>query len=127
MASLNNYTQKSIEAVQKAQALATQYQHIQVDEEHLAHALLEDSHDLIPQLLTKCGYSADSFRAAIENAITRIPRVTGSGREADKVYISPDLDKALVEADAIAKAHLHDCLGVPAKAGGVTCNCLAGA
>ncbi len=103
MASLNNYTQKSIEAVQKAQALATQYQHIQVDEEHLAHALLEDSHDLIPQLLTKCGYSADSFRAAIENAITRIPRVTGSGREADKVYISPDLDKALVEADAIAK------------------------
>ena len=103
MASLNNYTQKSIEAIQKAQALATQYQHIQVDEEHLAHALLEDSHDLIPQLLTKCGYSADSFRAAIENAITRIPRVTGSGREADKVYISPDLDKALVEADAIAK------------------------
>ncbi|MBQ9326750.1 MAG: ATP-dependent chaperone ClpB [Clostridia bacterium] len=103
MANLNQYTQKSLEAIQRAQALATQYQHMQVDEEHLAHALLQDSNDLIPQLLQKCGYSPDAFRAAVENAIGRIPRVTGSGREADKVYISQDLDKALVEAGEISK------------------------
>ena len=103
MASMNNYTQKSVEAIQRAQAIATQYQHMQVDQEHLATALTEDDGGLIAQLLQKCGYSVDSLRTALQDAISRIPRVSGPGREADKVYISPDLDKALVEADAKAK------------------------
>ena len=103
MASMNNYTQKSVEAVQRAQAIATQYQHMQIDQEHLASALTEDASGLISQLLQKCGYSVDSLRASLEDAISRIPRVSGPGREADKVYISPDLDKALVEADSKAK------------------------
>ena len=103
MASMNNYTQKSVEAIQRAQAIATQYQHMQIDQEHLASALTEDASGLIPQLLQKCGYSVDSLRASLEDAISRIPRVSGPGREADKVYISPDLDKALVEADSKAK------------------------
>ncbi len=103
MASMNNYTQKSVEAIQRAQALATQYQHMQVDQEHVVASLLEDPKSLIPQLLEKCGWSVNSLNAAVTDAITRIPRVTGPGREADKVYISPDLDKALVEADARAK------------------------
>ncbi|MBQ8159895.1 MAG: ATP-dependent chaperone ClpB [Clostridia bacterium] len=96
---MNNYTQKSVEALQRAQAIATQYQHMQVDEEHLAFALMEDPNGLIPQLLQKCSISPDAMKAALEDAISRIPRVTGSGREADKVYISPELDKALVEAN----------------------------
>ncbi|MBR1684621.1 MAG: ATP-dependent chaperone ClpB [Clostridia bacterium] len=103
MASMNNYTQKSMEAIQRAQAIATQYQHMQVDQEHLASSLLEDAGSLIPQLLSKCGYSVDSLKAAVTDAISRIPRVSGPGREADKVYISQDLDKALVEADEKAK------------------------
>ena len=103
MASMNNYTQKSVEAVQRAQAIATQYQHMQIDQEHLASALTEDAGGLISQLLQKCGYSVDALRASLEDAISRIPRVSGPGREADKVYISPDLDKALVEADSKAK------------------------
>ena len=103
MASMNNYTQKSVEAIQRAQAIATQYQHMQIDQEHLASALTEDAGGLISQLLQKCGYSVDALRASLEDAISRIPRVSGPGREADKVYISPDLDKALVEADSKAK------------------------
>ncbi len=103
MASMNNYTQKSVEAIQHAQALATQYQHMQVDQEHVVYSLLEEKNSLIPQLLEKCGWSVDSLRAAVTDAISRIPRVSGPGREADKVYISPDLDRALVEADARAK------------------------
>ena len=53
MASMNNYTQKSVEAVQRAQAIATQYQHPQIDQEHLASALTEDASGLISQLLQK--------------------------------------------------------------------------
>ncbi len=100
---MNQFTQKSVAAIQRAQAIAVEYQHMQVDQQHLALALLEDQAGLIPQLLSRCGLSVDSLRAAVEDAITRIPRVSGPGREADKVYISPDLEKALLAAEERAK------------------------
>ena len=103
MAAMNQYTQKSLEAIQRAQRIAVDYQHMQVDQEHLASALLEDAGGLIPQLLGKCGVSADSLKAAVQDALERMPRVSGPGREADKVYITQELDKALNEADARAK------------------------
>ena len=55
MAATNNYTQKSLAAIQRAQQIAVEYQHMQVDEEHLAAALTEDAAGLIPQLLNACG------------------------------------------------------------------------
>ena len=103
MASMNNYTQKSQEAIRRAQQIALEYQHMQVDQEHLALALTEDGEGLIVQLLTKADVQVDSLRSQLQDALERIPRVTGSGREADKIYISQDLDKALNEADAAAK------------------------
>ena len=103
MSAMNQYTQKSLEAIQRAQRIAVEYQHMQVDEEHLASALLDEESSLIPQLLGKCGVSVSSLKAAVEDALARIPRVSGPGREADKVYITQELDKALNEADARAK------------------------
>ena len=100
MSNLRNYTQKSREAIARAQQIAVEYQHMQADQEHLASALMEE--DLIPQLLENCGISADSLRAALQDSLERMPRVTGSGREADKIYITQELDKALAEASAAA-------------------------
>ncbi|MBQ6175321.1 MAG: AAA family ATPase, partial [Clostridia bacterium] len=100
---MNNYTQKSKEAIQRAQQIALEYQHMAVDEEHLAMALTEEPQDLIPQILKRIGVSAESLQDALKDALERTPRVTGSGREADKIYISNELDKALNEADALAK------------------------
>ena len=99
---MNQLTQKSIAAVQRAQALAVEYQHMQVDQEHLIVALLEDGGSLIPQLLQKCGVNAASLQSAATEALGRIPRVSGPGRQADKVYISPDVDKAFQEAESRA-------------------------
>ena len=99
---MEQFTQKSIGALQRAQAIAVEYGHMQVDQEHVVKALLEDRASLIPQLLEKSGVSVDSIDAAVEDAIGRIPRVSGPGREADKVYISPELEKALNEAEARA-------------------------
>ena len=93
----NQFTQKTMEALQRAQQIAVEYQHMQVDEEHMLLSLTEDAKALIPQLLTRCGISVDAFRAALNDALSRIPRVSGPGREADKVYISPDFEKALLE------------------------------
>ncbi|MDD6050967.1 MAG: Clp protease N-terminal domain-containing protein, partial [Clostridiales bacterium] len=109
---MNQFTQKTIEAIQRAQQIAVEYGHQQVDQEHVMLALTEDGAALIPQLLTKCGLSADSLRAALTDALGRIARVSGPGREADKVYISPDLEKALLEAESRAKQMKDEYLSV---------------
>ncbi len=109
---MNQFTQKTIEAIQRAQQIAVEYGHQSVDQEHVMLALTEDAAALIPQLLTKCGVSAEALRAALTDAVSRIARVSGPGREADKVYISPDLEKGLVEAEARAKQMKDEYLSV---------------
>ena len=49
----NQYTQKTLEALQAAQQLAVEYQHNQLEPEHLLHALASQEQGLIPQLLQK--------------------------------------------------------------------------
>ncbi len=109
---MNQFTQKSVEAIQRARQIAVEYGHQQVDQEHLLLALTEDKAALIPQLLEKCGVSASSLRAAVEDAAGRIARVSGPGREADKVYISAELEKALVEAESRARQMKDEYLSV---------------
>ena len=108
----NQFTQKSIAAIQRAQQIAVEYGHQQVEQEHVLLALTEDASSLIPQLLGKCGASVDSLRAALTEAVGRIARVSGPGREADRVYISADLEKALVEAEVRAKQMKDEYLSV---------------
>ncbi len=99
---MNQFTQKTIGALQRAQSLAIEYQHMQVEQEHLLTALTENDQDLIPQLLARCGLSLPALRQGLTEGLGRIPRVSGSGREPGKVYISPDVEKALLEAEKLA-------------------------
>ena len=100
MMDMNHLTQKTREAIAGAQSLAVEYQHQQVEQAHLALALLEDAQGLIPLLLGASGVRVDALKAALTQALERLPRVSGPGREADKVYIAQDVDKALNEAKA---------------------------
>ncbi len=100
---MNQFTQKSRAALQRAQAIAVEYSHQQVGQAHVALALLEDENDLIPQLLQKCGMSPSSLKASLNDVIARMPRVSGPGREADKVYITAELERALNEAETRAR------------------------
>ncbi len=109
---MNQLTQKTIEALQRAQSMAVEYQHMQVDQEHLMAALMEDDAALISQLLKKCNINVDGLRKAVTDSLGRIARVSGPGREADKVYISPEVDKALQEAEARAKQMKDEYLSV---------------
>ena len=109
---MNQFTQKTVEALQRAQSLAIEYQHMQVEQEHLMAALLEDPNGLISQLLTRMGMKADGLRKAVTDSLGRIPRVSGPGREADKVYISPEVEKALLEAESRAKQMKDEYLSV---------------
>ena len=109
---MNQFTQKTVEALQRAQALAIEYQHMQVEQEHLMTALLEDKNGLISQLLQKMGLNVEGLRKAVTDSLGRIPRVSGPGREADKVYISQDVEKALLEAENRAKQMKDEYLSV---------------
>ena len=109
---MNQFTQKTIGALQRAQSMAIEYQHMQVEQEHLLLALTEDQNDLIPQLLTRCGISVEALRNGLESNLGRIPRVSGSGREPGKVYIAPELEKALVAAEKAAERMKDEYLSV---------------
>ncbi len=99
---MNQFTQKSLEAVQSAQNLAVQHGNQQIEQCHLLLALVDQEGGFIPQLLTNMGLTVESFRAAVRHEVEILPKVSGSGREADKVYISAGVDKAMNQALAIA-------------------------
>ena len=93
------YTQKSLEAVREAQEIVIRNQNMQIDQQHLLLALIQQEEGLIAQLLKKMKVDANRMRAACEREIGRIPKVTGPGREADRVYVSQSVDAALIEAE----------------------------
>ncbi len=101
MMNMNQFTQKTMAALQRSQALAVEYGHAEVQQEHMMMALTEESGDLIPQLLGKCGVSVDALRKALEDALSRMPHVSGAG--AGKVYLAGDTEKALLEAEKTAE------------------------
>ena len=100
---MNQLTQKTIEALQNAQRIAVEYSNQAVEQEHLLAALARQQNGLIPQLLTKLGADPNAFAQAALQKVEALPRVTGSGRDPDKVYISGDLDRALNAAEEQAK------------------------
>ena len=100
---MNQLTQKTIEALQNAQRLAVEYSNQAVEQEHLLAALAQQEQGLIPQLLTTLGADPNAFAQAALQKVEALPRVTGTGRDPEKVYISGDLDRALNAAEQQAK------------------------
>ena len=100
---MNQFTQKAREALQAAQRIAVEYANNAVEQEHLLAALAQQQDGLIPQLLTTMGADPNAFAQAAMQKVEELPRVTGSGREPDKIYIGTDLDRALNAAEAQAK------------------------
>ena len=96
---INKLTQKSREAVQDAQALTIEYGNMQIEQAHLLYALLAQEDGLIPQLLTKMEVQPEALKNEVQGVLSRLSKVTGPGREPDKVYISQDVDRALNEAE----------------------------
>ena len=108
----NQYTQKTIEAIQAAQQLAVEYQHNALEPEHLLLAIASQENGLIPQLLQKMSVDTGSFTAAVAEKLSALPRVSGSGRDPDKIYISQAADKALSAAAREAKAMKDEFISV---------------
>ena len=109
---MNQLTQKSLAAIQAAQAIATEHGNPQIEQAHLLLALVSDGEGFIPQLLTAMGMTVPSFQAAVQAQVEKLPKVSGGGREADKVYVSQDVDKALNAAEAAASSMKDEYISV---------------
>ena len=99
---IQKFTQKSIEAIQKAQNLAIEHENSQIDQEHLLYALLIGDNSLIKELLKKMNVS-DEFEKAIKREIENKPSMHSNARQMDQVYISRDTDEALIDAQNTAE------------------------
>ncbi len=96
----NNYTQKSLEAVQTAQAMAQENNNNYIAPEHLLYALIDQDGGLIPSLLGKMGVDCNTVLAELDTAISQLPKV-GAGGE---VYLSSETSRILNAAEKAAKS-----------------------
>ncbi len=86
---MNQFTQKSLAAIQGAQDIATEHGNQQIEQEHLLLALVSDEEGFIPQLLTAMGMTVPSFPAAVTAQVDKLPKVSGGGREARQGLCRP--------------------------------------
>ena len=100
---LNNFTEKSREALAEAQNIGTRLQHQAVDVEHLMLALLEQQGGLVPSLFEKAKVAPNLLKSKVEEELGRIPRVSGDSTTGQGLHITQRLNKLLVKAQDEAK------------------------
>ncbi len=110
--SQNAYTQKSLEAINDARAEARTRGQQQLEQAHLLYALLKDNNALIPQLVRAMGRDGDALRGGCEQVLSRLPQVRGGAWEDGKIYVSSDMDRALIKAADEAKGMKDEYISV---------------
>ena len=105
------FTQKSLEAIQDANALYNEYGNAEMGQEHLLLALLHQDGGLIAQLMTKMGIDPNNLERQTRQAVEKLPRVSG-GRDASRMYVTSDLQKTLNEAEHTAEQMKDDFVSV---------------
>ena len=100
---LNRLTEKAQDVIRGAQALAQRRGHAQIDVEHLAVALLSQDGGVAPRIVEKAGEKPASLVQRLEQALDRLPRVSGPGAPAGQVYIAPRVNEILTGAETEAQ------------------------
>ncbi len=95
----NNYTQKSMEALQAAQRSAAELGNQEITQAHLLLALIGQGDGLIPSLLSRMNVPLPAFRQALESELSKLPKVGGSAEQ----YFSRDTAAAIQEAEKQTK------------------------
>ena len=95
-----NFTKKSLEALNTAKAMAEENRNNYIMPEHLLYALCDQDGGLIPSLLGKMGVDCNELLSELDTAISALPKVGGGAQ----VYLSPECDRALGAAEKAAKS-----------------------
>ncbi len=99
----NRLTENARNAIGDAQNIALEHHNQFVDTEHLFLALMRQSEGLIPNIIEKMGVSAADVQSELNQAVERIPKVTGTGAQSAQVYITSRLNRQLIQAEKEAK------------------------
>ena len=105
------FTQKSLEAIQDANALYNEYGNAEMGQEHLLLALLHQDGGLIAQLMTKMGIDPNNLERQTSQSNEKLPRISGR-RDASRMYVTSDLQKTLNEAEHAAEQMKDDFVSV---------------
>ena len=100
---LNQLTEKAQEALRQAQALARGHGHPQVDVEHVALALFTQEGGIAPRVAEKAGVNPAILVQSLQQALGRMPRVSGTAAPAGQIYISPRVDEVFRGAETEAQ------------------------
>ena len=104
---LNKFTQKSMEAIQASQDLATEYGNPQVDEIHIHYSLMDDKEGLIPRVLSYMNENVSMIKADILREIEKLPKQQGGS-----IYPSRTYSKLLQESEEEMKKFGDEYIGV---------------
>ncbi|MBR1194136.1 ATP-dependent chaperone ClpB [Bradyrhizobium sp. AUGA SZCCT0160] len=96
---IEKYTERARGFIQSAQSLAVRDGHQQFSPLHVLKVLLDDSEGLAGSLIDRAGGNSRAILKATEDALGKLPKVSGSG--AGQVYLAPELARAF---DASEKA-----------------------
>src|SRR6516225_3992278 len=97
---IEKYTERSRGFLQSAQSLAVREGHQQFSSLHLLKVLLDDNEGLAAGLIDRAGGNSRAILKATEDALNKLPKVSGSG--AGQVYLAPDLARAFDAAEKAA-------------------------
>ncbi|TNH40682.1 ATP-dependent chaperone ClpB [Paracoccus haeundaensis] len=98
---MEKFTERSRGFLQSAQTIAIRENQQRVMPEHLLKALMDDDQGLASNLITRAGGDARRVREAVDAAVAKQPKVSGSG--SGQVYVDPTLVRVLDEAESVAK------------------------
>ncbi len=103
-----NFTQKTLEAVQTAQSMAQENHNNYITPEHLLYALIDQDGGLIPSLLGKMGVDCNAVLSELDTEISRLPKVSGD----TQIYLSQEADRIISAAEKAAKSMGDEYLSV---------------
>jgi ATP-dependent Clp protease ATP-binding subunit ClpB len=94
-------TIKSQEALAEAQSQAASRGHSEIQPAHVLRALLNQPEGSTVPVLQKLGVSIDALGSALEQALTRLPKVSGGAQPQISRNLSRALEKAFAEAEVL--------------------------
>ena len=98
---IEKYTERARGFIQSAQSLAMRDGHQQFSPLHMLKVLLDDSEGLAGGLIDRAGGNSRAILKATEDALNKLPKVSGSG--AGQVYLAPELARAFDAAEKAAE------------------------
>src|SRR5438105_8876844 len=99
----NRLTEKAQDVIRQAQSLSQRHGHSQIEVEHLALALLSQDGGVAGRMVEKAGATVATLRQRLQQAVERLPRVSGPGAQPGQVYIAPRVNEVLTAAETEAQ------------------------